>query len=229
MPRAFPDDRPLLAPSILSADFTRLHDELERIREAGAGLVHVDVMDGHFVPNLTIGPPVVAALRGATELPLDVHLMIEEPSRWVDEYIHAGADMISVHAEADVHLHRTVQRIREQGVRAGVALNPATPIAAVEDLLPELDHVLVMSVNPGFSGQKFIEASRDKLSRLRGILEARRLQARLEIDGGVTEDNAADLVRAGADMLVAGSAVFGASDPVTAARRLIARLGEAAR
>ena len=211
---------PQMAPSILSADFARLGDSLETIRAAGIGLVHVDVMDGHFVPNLTIGPPVVAALRAVSDLPFDVHLMIEDPGRWVDDYVKAGADMISVHAEADPHLHRTVQHVRSLGARAGVALNPGTPISAVEDVLEDLDHVLVMSVNPGFGGQSFIPGSIRKLERLREIIRERGLDVRLEVDGGVKVDNVAQLVRAGAELLVAGSAIFGAANPEAAAREL---------
>jgi len=216
---------PLLAPSILSADFARLGEALAQIKESGAGLVHVDVMDGHFVPNLTIGPPVVASLRKATTVPLDVHLMIEAPGNWAADYLDAGADMISVHYEADTHLHRTVQAIRARGVRAGVALNPATPVSVLDALLPDLDHVLVMSVNPGFSGQQFIPGALDKVSRLRRESSERGLDLRIQVDGGVTGSNAAALVRAGADILVAGSAVFGQEDPVAAARELIAAMG----
>jgi ribulose-phosphate 3-epimerase len=212
---------PLLAPSILSADFARMGEALSLLEEAGAGVVHVDVMDGHFVPNLTFGPPVVHSLRKVSRLPFDVHLMIEDPGRWVEAYIDAGADMISVHAEADRHLHRTVQLIKSRGVRAGVALNPATPISAVEELLPDLDHVLVMSVNPGFPAQKFIDSARTKLTRLRAEADRRGLRLRLEVDGGVKQSNASEMVAAGADMLVAGSAVFGAADPAAAARAMI--------
>jgi ribulose-phosphate 3-epimerase len=223
MLRSIPEG-PVLAPSILSADFARLGEAMAAVERAGAGLLHLDVMDGHFVPNLTIGPPVVASLRRASILPFDVHLMIEDPGRWAEAYVQAGADMISVHAEADRHLHRTVQWLRGRGVRAGVALNPATPISAVEDLLPELDHVLVMSVNPGFAAQQFIAAAREKLSRLREAIDRRGLATRLEVDGGVKRSNAADLVRAGADILVAGSAVYDAADPEAAARDLIASI-----
>jgi ribulose-phosphate 3-epimerase len=215
---------PLLAPSILSADFARLGEAMQAVGEAGAGLIHVDVMDGHFVPNLTIGVPVVASLRKATDMALDVHLMIEEPARWVDEYVKAGADMVSVHAEAERHLHRAVERIRSLGAGAGVALNPATPVSVLDDLLPELDYVLVMSVNPGFSAQKFLPIAVNKLLTLREAARRRQLDLRLEVDGGVDLTNAADLVAAGADYLVAGSAVYGAEDPRSAVRELVAAM-----
>jgi ribulose-phosphate 3-epimerase len=211
----------LLAPSILSADFAHLGAALQTIEAGGAALVHIDVMDGHFVPNLTIGLPVIASLRAASTLPFDVHLMIEEPSRWVEAYIDAGADMISVHAEADPHLHRTVQLIRSRGVRAGVAINPGTPVSLLEPILPDLDHVLVMSVNPGFSGQTFVPVALEKLAALKAEVARRRLSMRLEVDGGVNRENAGRLVAAGADILVAGSAVFGAPDPAAAARDLL--------
>lgn len=212
---------PLLAPSILSADFARLGEALSVVGSAGAGLVHVDVMDGHFVPNLTLGVPVVSSLRKATDLALDVHLMIEEPGRWVKQFVEAGADMISVHLEAERHLHRTIHRIRSLGARAGVALNPATPVTSLEDLLGDLDHVLVMSVNPGFGAQEFIPRTMEKLTQLRRTAEERGLELRLEVDGGVSRGNAAALVAAGADILVAGSAVYGADDPAAAVREMI--------
>ena len=202
-----PGKGPLLAPSSLSADFARLGEAMKLVGEAGAGLIHVDVMDGHFVPNITIGVPVVASLRESTDMVLDVHLMIEEPGRWVDQFVQAGADMISVHAEAERHLHRTVERIRSLGARAGVAINPGTPVSVLDDLLPDLDHVLVMSVNPGFAAQKFLPHSKDKLAALRRTAEERGLDLALEVDGGVKLSNAAELVAAGADYLVAGSAV----------------------
>ena len=211
----------LLAPSILSADFAHLGAALRMIEAAGAALVHIDVMDGHFVPNLTIGLPVIASLRAASSLPFDVHLMIEQPSRWVEAYIGAGADMISVHVEADPHLHRTVQLIRSRGVRAGVAINPGTPVSLLEAVLPDLDHVLVMSVNPGFSGQDFVPVALEKLATLKAEVARRGLSVRLEVDGGVKRENAGRLVAAGADILVAGSAVFGAPDPAAAARDLL--------
>jgi ribulose-phosphate 3-epimerase len=211
----------ILAPSILSADFGRLADEIAAAERGGAGLVHVDVMDGHFVPNLTVGPPVVKAVRKATKLPIDCHLMIENADRYVDAFADAGASWISVHVEALPHLERTVSRLRERGVRPGVAVNPATPLSALEEILPELGYVLVMSVNPGFSGQRFIPSSLDKVRRLHGQLQARGLTATIEVDGGVDASNIRALAEAGAEVFVAGNAVYGAGDPEAAARRLI--------
>lgn len=224
MTRRSPGKGPLLAPSILSANFARLGEAMTLVGEAGAGLIHVDVMDGQFVPNITIGVPVVASLRESTDMVLDVHLMIEEPGRWVDEFVQAGADMISVHAEAERHLHRTVERIRALGARAGVAINPGTPVTVLDDLLPELDHVLVMSVNPGFAAQEFLPHSKDKLTALRCTARERSLDLALEVDGGVNLSNAAELVASGADYLVAGSAVYGAPDPAAAVRELRAAM-----
>jgi len=202
--------RPLIAPSILSADFGRLADEVRAVEAAGADWIHVDVMDGRFVPNLTIGPPVVAALRGVTKLPLDVHLMIVEPEKLVPDFAAAGADWITIHAEAVPHLHRGLQQIRDLGKKAGVALNPATSVEAIRWVLDQVDLVLVMSVNPGFGGQSFIDAVLPKISEVRGLLGSR--DVRVEVDGGVKADNAAEVVRSGADVLVAGSAVFGHAD-----------------
>ena len=198
-----------LAPSILTADFTRLGEEVAAAEAAGVDWIHVDVMDGHFVPNLTIGPLVVQALRRATTLPLDVHLMIEQPDRLIPAFANAGADSISVHIETCPHLHRTVAEIRRLGVRPGVAVNPATSLALLDDILPDLDLVLVMSVNPGFGGQDFIPTSIARLARLRQMLDARRLQhIEIAVDGGVKPANAVELVRAGATVLVSGSAIF---------------------
>jgi ribulose-phosphate 3-epimerase len=211
----------ILAPSILSADFGRLSEQIAEAQRGGAGLVHVDVMDGHFVPNITLGPPVVKAIRKHTDLPLDCHLMIENAERWVDAFADAGANWISVHVEAMPHLQRTVAHLRQRGLKAGVALNPSTPLAVLEEILPELDYVLVMSVNPGFGGQSFLPGSLDKVRRLRAQIEARGLGARIEVDGGVDASNAAALVQAGAEILVAGNAVFGQADPETAARALL--------
>lgn len=212
----------ILAPSILSADFGHLADELQRVERGGAGLVHLDVMDGRFVPNITLGPPIVAAARKHTRLPLDVHLMIEEAERYLDAFIDAGAGWISVHVEAQRHLQRSIAHIKGRGVRAGAVLNPATPLGTLEEILSELDFVLLMSVNPGFGGQRFLPRSLDKLRRLRELVRARRLEVRIEVDGGVDESNVRTLVEAGADVLVAGSAVFGTGDAEAAARRLLA-------
>lgn len=211
----------ILAPSILSADFARLGEEVVHAERGGAGLIHVDVMDGHFVPNLTVGPAVVKSLRAVTRLPLDVHLMIENADRYVDAFIDAGAAWISLHVEALPHLQRTVAHLGRRGVRRGVALNPATPLGSLEEILPELDYVLVMSVNPGFGGQAFLPGSLEKVRRLRQALRGRGLSAQIEVDGGVDGSNARSLVEAGADVLVAGNAVFGQGDPEEAVRRLI--------
>jgi ribulose-phosphate 3-epimerase len=206
-----------IAPSILSADFTRLGEQVREAEAAGADWIHVDVMDGHFVPNITIGPLIAEAVRRATSLPIDVHLMIERPERYLEDFVRAGADLLTVHAEASPHLHRTVQRIRELGARAGVALNPATPIEVLAEVLPYLDMVLVMSVNPGFGGQRYIPTSTDKIARLRALLDRRGLrEVELEVDGGVSPATAADVVSAGASVLVAGSAVFNADADIRA-------------
>jgi ribulose-phosphate 3-epimerase len=215
----------ILAPSILSSDYARLGEEVAAAARGGASLVHVDVMDGHFVPNITLGPPIVASLHKATPLPLDVHLMIENADRYLQAFVDAGAAWISLHQEAVPHLQRQVAFLRERGVRAGVALNPATPLATLDEVLPELDYVLVMSVNPGFGGQKFIPAALDKVRRLRRIIQDRGLKAQIEVDGGVDLGNIRSLVEAGAEVLVAGSAVFGHGDPESAARRLIEAAG----
>jgi len=211
----------ILAPSILAADFGRLAEEVRAVERGGAGVVHVDVMDGHFVPNLTLGPPVIQAIRRATKLPLDVHLMIEDADRWLDAFIEAGASWVSVHQEAVPHLQRSVAHLRERGIKAGVALNPATPISTLEEILPELDHVLVMSVNPGFGAQRFLPASLEKVRRLRAQVVERRLKVLIEVDGGVDASNARALVQAGAEVLVAGSAVFGGGDAEAGARRIL--------
>jgi ribulose-phosphate 3-epimerase len=199
-----------IAPSILSADFGRLAEEVRAVEAAGADVIHVDVMDGRFVPNITIGPLVVRAVRAATALPLDVHLMIVEPERYVEEFARAGADSISVHLEASPHLHRTIQHIKGLGKRASVALNPHTPLDGLEVVLPELDMVLIMSVNPGFGGQRFIEAVVPKIEALRATITRRGLPTDIEVDGGVAPDTVARVVGAGANVLVAGSAIFGA-------------------
>ena len=211
----------VLAPSILSADFGRLADQIAEAARGGAGMVHVDVMDAHFVPNLTLGPPVVKSLRKATALPLDCHLMIENADRWVDAFVDAGANWVSVHVEAVPHLQRTIAHLRGRGVKAGVALNPATPLSLLEEVLPELDYVLVMSVNPGFSGQSFIPSCLDKVRRLRRQIQDRGLHAVIEVDGGVDASNIKAIVEAGAEVLVAGNAVYGQGDAEAAARRLL--------
>jgi ribulose-phosphate 3-epimerase len=213
-----------IAPSILSADFARLADGIAQAEAGGADIIHVDVMDGHFVPNLTIGPPVVAAVRKVTKLPLDVHLMIENPDRLIPEFAAAGATGITVHQEACVHLHRTVQQIRELGARPGVALNPATPLTALDEILPYVDLVLIMSVNPGFGGQRYIPTSTRKIAALRKIVDERGLwPIDIEVDGGVSETTIGDVVSAGATMLVAGAAVFNdrgtVADNINALRR----------
>ena len=212
-----------IAPSILSADFSRLADEIRAIEEGGATVLHVDVMDGHFVPNITIGLPVVKSLRKATEMTIDTHLMITEPGRYAVDFVNAGADMVSVHVEADVHLNRTLVAIREAGGKAGIAINPATPLVALEEALPYADFVLLMSVNPGFGGQKFVPTSMDKLRRLRRMINERGLQVRIEIDGGIGAENISDIVDAGAEIIVAGSAVFGGGKPTEAVKTLIDR------
>jgi len=197
-----------LAPSILSADFSRLGEEVSEVAKAGADYIHVDVMDGHFVPNITIGSPVVASLRSRTDLPLDVHLMIDNPEAHIRQFADAGANIITVHVEAATHLHRLVESIKALGVRAGVSLNPATSLSSLDEVLPLLDLVLVMTVNPGFGGQTFIPEMKDKIVRLRGVLDKRQAHAELEVDGGITTNLAPEVVRAGADVLVAGAAIF---------------------
>jgi ribulose-phosphate 3-epimerase len=206
---------PKIAPSILSADFARLAEGVAEAEAGGADWVHVDVMDGHFVPNLTIGPPVVAALRRVTDLPLDVHLMIDAPERFVAAFADAGADILTVHQEATPHLHRTVQAIKQHDMRAGVSLNPATPVGVLQEILPDLDLVLVMSVNPGFGGQSFIPASTAKIGKVREMLRAAGLDhIELEVDGGIGPSTSRAVVAAGATVLVAGAAVFGGASSV---------------
>ena len=213
-----------LAPSILSADFARLGEQIDEVVRAGADYIHVDVMDGHFVPNITIGAPVVAAIRRVTSLPLDVHLMIEHPERYISDFVKAGADIITVHVEASPHLHGTIQAIKEMGVKAGVSLNPPTPIGVIEEFLRHVDLVLVMSVNPGFGGQPFIPETLPRIASIRKILDDRGLSAELEVDGGINADNAPDIVRAGANVLVAGNSIFRAEGGISWA---IQRLREA--
>lgn len=210
-----------LAPSILSSDFTRLAEEIAAVKEGGASVIHVDVMDGQFVPNITIGLPVVRSIRKATDLTVDCHLMIEEPGRYAADFVKAGADMVSVHVEADVHLQRTLCSIRDEGGRAGIAINPGTPLVALEECLLYCDFVLLMSVNPGFGGQAFIPTSLDKLKRLKQLIVERGLDVKIEIDGGIDASNIAEIVESGADIVVAGSAVFGEGTPVESAEALI--------
>lgn len=201
-----------IAPSILSADFLRLGEEIRAAEEAGVDMLHLDVMDGHFVPNITIGPFVVEAIRKITKLPLDVHLMIEEPDRYIKDFIRAGADLLTVHIEASVHLHRTIHWIKESGIKAGVSLNPATPVWSLDNILHDLDLVLAMSVNPGFGGQDFIPHVLDKIKTLKSMIREKGLQTLIEVDGGIKYENAKDVAKAGADILVMGSGFFNAKD-----------------
>jgi ribulose-phosphate 3-epimerase len=218
-----------LAPSILSADFARLGEQVRAVGESGASVIHVDIMDGHFVPNLTIGPPVVKSLRKVTDLPLDCHLMIENPDEFIPAFAEAGADWISVHQEACRHLDRTLHLIKSHDRLAGVVINPATPVDTLAEVLDIVDYVLVMSVNPGFGGQKFIPATLHKMRQLAEIRSQRRLTYRIEVDGGVGHDTVGDVVRAGGEILVAGNAVFGSGDPRKNAEDLLKAAAEAVR
>jgi ribulose-phosphate 3-epimerase len=212
----------IIAPSILASDFGRLAEEIQAVATAGADWIHVDVMDGHFVPNITIGPPIVAAVRQATDLPLDVHLMIEQPERYIEHFVKAGAATVGVHAEACPHLHRTVAQIRETGARASVTLNPSTPAGVIEPIIGDVDQILVMTVNPGFGGQKFITSMLPKIETIRGWIRERNLDVILQVDGGITVDTIGSAAKAGADAFVAGTAVFGAPDyakAITALRK----------
>ena len=209
-----------IAPSILSADFAALGRDIAAVERGGADLIHVDVMDGHFVPNITIGPPVVRAIKKVATRPLDVHLMIENPDRYIEAFVEAGASMVSVHVEGAMHLHRTIQAIKKLGAKAGAVINPATPASALEAIAEDLDFVLVMSVNPGFGGQTFIPQSLGKLRRVREMLSRAGSSAPIEIDGGIDASNVAEVVAAGASILVAGNAIFGTSDPESATRAL---------
>jgi ribulose-phosphate 3-epimerase len=216
-----------LAPSILSADFAHLAEQVQAAAEGGAGVIHVDVMDGHFVPNITIGPPVVRSLRKVTQLPLDCHLMIENPDLYIPEFAEAGADWISVHQEATRHLDRTLHLIRDHGALAGVVINPATPVETLNEVLDIVDYVLVMSVNPGFGGQKFIPGAVHKIRQLAELRSQRGLSYRIEVDGGIALDTVGEVVRAGAEILVAGNAVFGKGDPTSNAANLLKAATEA--
>jgi len=209
-----------IAPSILSADFTRLAEQINAVERGGATLLHVDVMDGRFVPNLTVGLPVVRAISRATRLPIDAHLMIVEPGRYAEQFVKAGASMVSIHVEADPHLHRTIAGIKTAGAQAGVAINPATSLSALDDVLKFADYILLMSVNPGFGGQEFIPASLDKVRRLRTMIAERGLKTRIEIDGGIDLKNINEVATAGAEIVVSGTAVFGSDDPEAAVREL---------
>lgn len=210
-----------IAPSILAADFTRLGEQIVAVEQGGAAYIHVDVMDGHFVPNISVGPFIVEAVRRMTKLPIDCHLMIEDPDKYISDFARAGANMISVHPEATYHLHRTLNYIRQAGCRAGVVLNPATPLAAIEEIVGDVDYVLLMSVNPGFGGQQFIMSSLEKVRRLRALLQLHGASARIEIDGGITAENAATVAAAGAEILVAGSAIFKQADAAEAVQQML--------
>ena len=210
-----------IAPSILSADFTRLGEAIRAVEMGGAKVLHVDVMDGQFVPNITIGLPVVKSIRKATSLTIDTHLMIENPGNYAVKFVEAGANMVSVHVEADVHLHRTLCAIREAGGQSGIAINPGTPLVSLEEALPFADFILLMSVNPGFGGQKFIHTSLDKLRRLRRMIDERGLATRIEIDGGIDASNIAEIVAAGAEIIVSGTGVFGKGNATEGVRELI--------
>ncbi len=220
-------EKKIIAPSILSADFSRLGEEVREVQAAGADWLHVDVMDGMYVPNISVGPLVVGALRRVTDLPLDVHLMIQDPDRYLDDFIRAGSDYIVVHAEATMHLQRTVSYIRQKGCKAGVSLNPATPLSHLDYVLADVDMVLIMSVNPGFGGQGFIPQMLDKISDLRAVLDSFDREILLEVDGGVKVDNIGEISRAGADVFVAGSAVFGSKNYAETLAAMRRNLGQA--
>jgi ribulose-phosphate 3-epimerase len=215
-----------IAPSILSADFAHLAREIEKVEDAGADLIHLDVMDGHFVPNMTIGPPVIASIRKITRLPLDAHLMIEKPERCLDAFIQAGVNWLSVHVEADVHLDRTLQYLKENGIRAGVAINPGTSLGWLEEAMPLADYVLVMTVNPGFGGQKFIPSTLKKIRRLKESVVSNNYRIRIEVDGGISSSNLHDVLNAGAEIIVMGSAIFDSQTDASEAVREMKRIAE---
>lgn len=215
-----------LAPSILAADFGNLLSDVKKVEKAGVEYLHIDIMDGHFVPNISFGPVVMNALKGKTDLVFDVHLMIENPDMFMDEFVNAGADIIVVHQETCKHLHRTIQNIKSRGVKAGVSLNPATPLNVLEDILEELDMVLIMSVNPGFGGQSFIESSVGKIERLKKMIDDRGLDIDIQVDGGVKASNIRKVVKAGANVIVAGSAIFKADDVDTAVKEMRAEVAD---
>ena len=228
-PDGWPAEGVQVAPSIIAANFLELGRDVATVERGGADLIHIDVMDGHFVPNITIGQPVVRAIKRIATRPLDVHLMIEQPDRYVDDFVNAGANMLSVHVEVTQHLYRTIAHIKSLGVQAGAVLNPSTPVSGLVEIASALDFVLVMSVNPGFSGQAFIRQSLDKVRRVREVLTRAGSSARIEIDGGIDATNAGEAVAAGASILVAGHAIFGTSDPEAATRALRSAVGSAAR
>lgn len=208
-----------LAPSLLSSDFSMLGEEIQRIEKGGADYIHLDIMDGIYVPNITFGAPVINKIRKVTELPFDVHLMVEKPERFIDDFVKAGSDIITVHAEATTHLHRTVQAIRERGVKAGVSLNPSTPLSVLEYVMDDIDLVLIMSVNPGFGGQSYIPAMTEKIRKLKAMIQESGRDIEIEVDGGIKLENAREIVDAGADLIVVGSGIFAAEDVVGMTRR----------
>lgn len=216
----------LLSPSILSADFSKLGEEINLIEKAGADLIHVDVMDGHFVPNLTIGPAVVNSLVGKTKLPFDVHLMIENPERFIDSFVNANTEYITIHVEACTHIHKAIQQIKSHGVKAGLSLNPATPLSTLENIIEEIDLILLMSVNPGFGGQKFIQSTIKKIEKLSEIRRNKNLSFKIEVDGGINLDNFKSVIDAGCDIVVVGAAIFSANDPYKEAKEFVSLLAK---